>query len=299
MKTLLIVGCGDVARRAIPWLARRFRVVAVVRQADQREALHALGVRVLRADLDAPASLKRLAGLADAVLHLAPPPDHGDRDTRTRHLCAVLGRRTSLAQRLVYISTTGVYGDCGGAWVDECRPVAPRTARAGRRVDAEAQLRGFVRRSGVAVTILRAPGIYAADRLPLARLERGDPVLRDEDDVYTNHIHAEDLARLACLALFRTRGGRVVNACDDGVLKMGAYFDGVADAFGLARPPRVSREEAARQLSPATLSFMSESRRIRNRRLHIELRARLRYPSVADGLAAARSASVPSASGET
>lgn len=299
MKTLLIVGCGDVARRAIPWLARRFRVVAVVRQADQREALRALGVRVLRADLDSPASLKRLAGLADAVLHLAPPPDHGDRDTRTRHLCAALGRRMSLAQGLVYISTTGVYGDCGGAWVDECRPVAPRTARARRRVDAEAQLRGFGRRSGVPVTILRAPGIYAADRLPLARLERGDPVLRDEDDVYTNHIHAEDLARLACLALFRMRGGRVVNACDDSVLKMGAYFDGVADAFGLARPPRVSREEAARQLSPATLSFMSESRRIRNRRLHTELRARLRYPFVADGLAAARSAPVPSASGES
>lgn len=199
-------------------------------------------------------------------------------------LLAALGAGRSLPQGLIYISTTGVYGDCGGALVDETRACRASTARAQRRVDAERRLRDFGRRSGVRVAILRAPGIYAADRLPLDRLQRGDPVLTDDDDVFTNHIHAEDLARLACLALFRAPAGRVYNATDDSDLKMGDYFDAVADAFGLPRPPRLPRGEIAQRLSPLTLSFMSESRRLDNRRLKRELCAGLGYPTIADGL---------------
>jgi len=168
--------------------------------------------------------------------------------------------------------------------VDETRPCRASTVRARRRVDAERQLRAFGRRSGVRVSVLRAPGIYAADRLPLDRLQRGDPVLTAEDDVFTNHIHAEDLARLACLAMFRAPAGRVYNATDDSDLKMGDYFDAVADAFALPRPPRLSRADIAKRLSPLTLSFMSESRRLDNRRLKRELRTGLRYPTIADGL---------------
>jgi len=229
----------------------------------------------------------RLAGLADIVLHFAPPPSQGSEDPRSKRLVAALGAGASLPQGLVYISTTGVYGDCEGAFVDETRPCRASTARARRRVDAERQLRAFGRRSGVRVSVLRAPGIYAADRLPLDRLQRGDPVLTAEDDVFTNHIHAEDLARLACLAMFRAPAGRVYNATDDSDLKMGDYFDAVADAFALPRPPRLSRADIATRLSPLTLSFMSESRRLDNRRLKRELRAGLRYPTIADGLRAA------------
>lgn len=286
MNKILIVGSGDVARRAIPWLARRFRVFALTRSGDDA-GLRSLGAVPIQADLDDRRSLRRLAGIADAVLHFAPPPPQGETDTRTAHLLAALARRRSLPRRLVYISTTGVYGDCAGERVDESRPCAPRTGRARRRVDAERGLRRFGRRTGARVALLRAPGIYAADRLPVARLERGEPVLRAADDVHTNHIHADDLARLACLALFRARPGRAYNAVDDSDMKMGDYFDFAADMLGLPRPPRVARDEIAARLSPVALSFMSESRRLSNDRMRRELRVRLMFPTVREGFAAA------------
>ena len=196
-------------------------------------------------------------------------------------------RGKSLAQRFVYISTSGVYGDCGGNEVDEARRLCPQTARARRRVDAERQLRHFGRRRPARVSILRAPGIYAADRLPVERLQKGLPALRAEEDVFTNHIHADDLARLVIAALRFGRANRCYNASDDSGLKMGEYFDLVADRFGLPHAPRISRREAEAQLSPVQLSFMRESRRLVNRRIKTELRASLRYPSVADGIEAA------------
>jgi nucleoside-diphosphate-sugar epimerase len=182
--------------------------------------------------------------------------------------------------RLVYASTTGVYGDCGGAFIDETQPVRPSSARAKRRVSAERQCRRATARGVLAASIVRIPGIYAADRLPLARIERGMPALVDDDDVYTNHIHADDLAAILLRARARAGTSRVIHASDDTVLKMGAYFDRVADAFGLARVPRITREAAQRELEPLTLSFMSESRRLANRRLKRELRTRLSFPGV-------------------
>lgn len=287
MKQVLIVGSGDVARRIIPWLARRFLVRALVRRPEERDALRALGATPIVADLDRPASLARLAGIADYVLHCAPPPGEGQDDPRTRRLLAALMQRASLPRRLVYISTTGVYGDCAGAWLDETRPLRPASARAVRRVAAENRLRRFGCRSGCRVSVLRAPGIYDADaRLPLARLRKGEPVLAPEDDVFTNHIHADDLARLLALALFRGRPNRVYNASDDSQLRMGEYFDLVADAVGLPRPPRLPRAALSERLSALTLSFMSESRRLDNGRIKRELRARLLFPCVADALTA-------------
>ena len=292
MKRILIVGSGDVARRALPWLLRRFRVFALVRQPEAAVELRALGAVPVVGDLDDRQSLRRLAGIADAVLHFAPPPQTGHGDPRMARLLATLAGRSSLPQGVVYISTTGVYGDCAGGRVDETRPCRAQTARGRRRVDAERRLRAFGRRNQVRVALLRAPGIYAGDRLPLERLRRGDPVLAADEDVHTNHIHAEDLARIACLALFRAGPGRAYNASDDSGLRMGEYFDAVAERFGLARPPRMARAEIVHHLSPLTLSFMSESRRLDNRRLKRELRLRLRYPTVADGL---RAATVPAA----
>ncbi len=287
MKNVLIVGSGDVACRAIPWLAKRFRVYALTRRPEDMAALRAIGAVPLLADLDDRKSLRRVAGIAQTVLHFAPPPASGETDTRTAKLLAALASRQSLPQRLVYISTTGVYGDRGGAWVSETTPCRPGTGRAKRRVDAEARLRAFGRRQACAVSILRAPGIYAADRLPLARLERGDPVLVPEQDVHTNHIHAEDLARMACVALFRARGGRVYNAVDETDLAMGDFFDLAADMFGRPRPERVPRDILASRISAMALSFMSESRRIDGARVRKELRLRLSYPTVREGFAAA------------
>lgn len=283
---LLIVGCGDVGLRVLKLLRGRWRVLALTSTPSRREALRQAGAVPLLGNLDDATTLGRLGGLADAVLHLAPPPSSGEHDTRTRHLLQALARGGRV-RRIVYASTSGVYGDCGGARFDETRAVQPATARARRRVDAEAQLRWMGRRSGVAVSMLRVPGIYAADRdggHPRERLQRGTPVLRAADDVYTNHIHADDLARACVAALYRALPQRVLHVSDDTELHMGEYFDLAADLCSLPRPPRISRAEAATQLSPMQLSFMSESRRLDNRRLKRELRLRLRYPTVAEGL---------------
>jgi nucleoside-diphosphate-sugar epimerase len=284
MRRLLIVGCGDVVRRVLPELVRRWRVYALVREPE--EALRALGVAQIRGDLDRPATLARIAGLAQAVLYSAPPAPDGAGDPRTKRLVAALRRASSVPRSLVYIGTSGVYGDCGGERVDETRRLRPTTARAQRRADAERQLRRFGRASHCRVTLLRAPGIYAADRLPLDRVRRGDPVLQAQEDVFTNHIHAEDLGRACIAALRRGRPNRAYHAADDTTLRMGDWFDRLADAFGLPRPPRVTRAEAQRRLPAVALSFMSESRRLDNTRLKNELKLVLRYPTVAAGMQA-------------
>jgi len=285
VQKILIVGSGDIARRILSRLARRYRVYAVLRDMGQAAAWRALGATPVYADLDDHRSLQRLVGLADYVLHLAPPPGEGPGDPRTRRLLAALGKGKSLPRRLVYVSTTGVYGDCRGAAVDETRRLKPENARAVRRVDAERRLRAWGRQSGVAVSILRAPGIYAADRLPVERLQKGLPALVETDDVFTNHIHADDLAAACVAALRHGQANRTYNAVDDSDLKMADYFDRVADAFALPRPPRLARAEAAERLSPVQLSFMRESRRIGNRRLKNELKLRLAYPTVDVGIA--------------
>jgi nucleoside-diphosphate-sugar epimerase len=286
MIRVLIVGSGDVARRVLPYLAGRCRVFALVRDAAKADWWRAQGARPILADLDRPRSLARLRGIAEWVLHFAPPPETGEHDPRMRKLLAALAGGRSLPRRLVYISTTGVYGDCGGARFDETRRLRPGTARARRRVDAERTLRRWSRNNAVRSSILRVPGIYADDRLPLARLRAGTPVLAPADDVYTSHIHADDLARSAWFALRRGRSNRVYHAVDDSQLKMADYFDCVADAFALPRPPRIRRAEAATAIGPAMLSFMSESRRLDNRRLKRELGVRLAHPQVAESVAA-------------
>jgi len=282
---LLIVGCGDVGMRLIPLLRSRFRVFALTSQSERLSELRSAGVIPILGNLDSPQSLYRLKGLADIVVHLAPPPMQGSLDQRTRNLVAILPRQG----RLVYVSTTGVYGDCKGAFFDETRPVAPVNARAERRVDAERVLRRWARHHEGKLSILRVPGIYAADRLPLERLRQGTPALLDSDDVYTNHIHADDLAQIIALALFRAQPLRVYHTVDDSALKMGDYFDQVATAFKLLLPPRVPRAELSKQVSPMLLSFMSESRRLSNERMKTELGVRLRWPAVSDLLASLQS----------
>jgi len=286
--TLLIAGCGDVGLRVARLLRGRWRVLALTSDPARREPLRAVGAVPLVGDLDDPATLGRLGGLADALLHLAPPPAHGATDPRTANLLRAVARKGRV-RRIVYASTSGVYGDCGGARFDETRAPNPTTDRARRRVDAEQRLRHHGRAFGVCVTLLRIPGIYAADRAgghPRERLARGTPVLVAADDVYTNHIHADDLARACVAALHRGLPQRVVHASDDTELAMGDYFDLAADLCGLPHPPRITREQARRELAAMTLSFMGESRRLDNARLKRELRLSLRYPTVAQGLLA-------------
>ena len=279
MERLLIIGPGDVARRALPELAVRYAATALVRG---RPA--GLGIAAISGDLDRPDSLAPLAGAGEVVLHAVPPGETGIRDERTRNLITALSGAAMLPRRVVYLSTSGVYGDCGGAYVDESRPVAPQSDRARRRVDAESTLFEWGRERGVEIVCLRVPGIYAADRLPLERLRKRTPVLRAEDDGYTNHIHADDLAAICVRALERDAPAGVYNASDDSELKMGDWFDLVSDRHGLPRPPRIARPDAERLIPPPLLSFMRESRRLVNRRLKDALGIALRYPTVFDGV---------------
>jgi nucleoside-diphosphate-sugar epimerase len=283
---LLIIGCGDVGLRVAQTLPKRVRVLALTSSANRTAELRARGITPLRGNLDDRRSLQRLAGLAHHVLHLAPPPSEGWYDPRTLALTRVL-RQGSAPSSLVYGSTSGVYGDCQGAIATETRATNPDTPRARRRIDAESAVRFLGRSAGVRCSILRIPGIYAPDRVggtPRARLEKGTPVLRAEDDVYTNHIHADDLARACIAALWHGQPQRVYNVNDNTTLKMGDYFDLAADLYGLPHPPRIARDAAPSQLPLMLLSFMSESRRLDNTRLTCELGLRLRYPTVAAGL---------------
>ncbi len=280
---VLIVGCGDVGLRAARLLTPHLRVLALTSSPERCSALRQAGIQPLLGNLDDPRTLARLAGLGQRVLHLAPPPGQGRTDPRTARLLAALARR-SRPLSLVYGSTSGVYGDAQGAWVSETRAVAPLTDRGQRRVDAETRVRRWGQRlpGATRCALLRIPGIYALDREggdPRERVRRGSPVLLPEDDVYTNHIHADDLARACVLALWRAKPGRVLHVSDDSTLRMGDHFDQVADHFGLPRPPRISRAQAQLQLSPMQMSFLSESRRLRNGRMKTELGLRLRHPT--------------------
>ena len=270
MKRLLVIGFGDVAHRTAALLPESIEVRAVSRT-------HGM-------DLDRPQTLMPLAGWADSLLYCAPPPNEGPTDTRTASLLAALEAGRILPRRLVYISTSGVYGDCGGAWVDETRPVNPQSPRAVRRADAERRFLAWGELHDSAVIVLRAPGIYAADRLPLERLAQGMPALADKDDVYTNHIHADDLAAIALAALGEDAPPGLYNASDDTQMKLGEWFDLVAARQGFPQPARVSREEAVRSIPAGSLSFMRESRRLVNRKMKDALKVNLSYPTVFEGV---------------
>jgi nucleoside-diphosphate-sugar epimerase len=272
-----MIGCGDIALRTARLLRGRAALSGLTRRREDIPKLRAHGIVPIVADLDDFRTLARIATAPFAVLHFAPPPGEGRDDARTRRLIAALSGAGRIPQRLVYVSTSGVYGDCAGARIGESRPRRAQTARARRRIAAEDRLRVWAAQHGVTLSILRVPGIYAESRLPLERIRHGTPVLKPEDDVYTNHIHADDLARAVVAALFRGRRNRAYNASDDAELKMGAWFDEVADAFRLPRPPRVGWDEAEARIAPMLLSFMNESRRLSNARMKRELRVRLAY----------------------
>lgn len=291
---LLIVGCGDIGLRVAALARGRYRVMALTSSAERVPVLRAAGIVPVLGNLDRHDTLWRLANLAaDRVLMLAPPGDAaGPLDLRSRNLLAVLRRSAILSGagkktlRGVYASTSGVYGDCKGALVAETHRCNPQTERAARRRDAERRWRSAGRERGWRIGLLRIPGIYdARARSPRARLERGLPVLARQDDVVTNHIHADDLARICLLALERATPGRSYNVCDDSALHMGDYFDLAADLYGLTKPPRVARAQAqAAGLSSMMLSFMRESRRLDNTRMKAELGVTLHYPRVEQGL---------------
>ena len=285
MNEQVVVGCGDVGTR----LARQYRdqgevVTGIVRSDAGVARLEKHGIKGLRCELAAD-DLGDL-GLADAlVFHFAPPPGSGVQDPHTRHLVETF-ERYGHPRRVVYISTTGVYGDCAGQWIDETHPVQPVADRSRRRRDAEETLIGWSLTSGRDLVILRVAGIYGPGRLPLERIRAGTPMVRPQQSPYTNRIHVDDLVTACIAAMERAPSGAVYNACDGHPSTMTDYFLEVAAAAGLPSPPLIGLEEAADRLSEGMLSYLSESRRLRNDRLRDELGVVFRYPSLADGLRA-------------
>jgi len=284
---MIIIGCGYVGRAVARYYVERGQsVVGIVRSDDSAAAVEATGGRAVQLDLtrDPLDALARLGLRGERVFHFAPPPGDGDGDPLTARLVEVFDRGGP-PQRLVYIGTTGVYGDCGGAWVNEDWPPRPVASRARRRWDAEQRLRAWSDASGAELVILRVAGIYACDRLPLERIRSGQPVVSADEAPWTNRIHAQDLLAVCIAAMERAPAGGLYNVSDGHPSTMTDYFHRVADAAGLPRPDEIPLAEAPGKVSPGMLSYLAESRRLDNRRMLTELGLTLRYPELAVGLA--------------
>ena len=279
---MLIVGCGDIGRR-IAHIAQRKgeRVSALVRTTRSRTELQKLGIDVSRTDLDSGIEALDVDGVR--VVYLAPPPRTGAEDWRMRHLLQAL---TGSPEVFLYLSTTGVYGDCNGEWVDETRPVAPRADRARRRVDAEQQLSSAATRHGWRYVIMRVAGIYGAQRLPLQRIKERQPVLRVGQAPFTNRIHEDDLAEITLGLLEKGGSGEIYNVTDGHPGTMSDYFSTVARYAGLPQPPEIDMRQAESEMSAGMMSYLRESRRISNRKMVDLLGAQLRYATLEDGLKA-------------
>ncbi|MGD8999858.1 MAG: NAD(P)H-binding protein [Granulosicoccaceae bacterium] len=282
-KPLHIVGCGDIGRRVAARLRAAGQAVSgLVASPVSCAALRAAGIEAVEANLDDPASLPGTALDGVQVFYFAPPPKQGRTDSRMRNWLAALG--ATRPAKIVAISTTGVYGDVGGDWVTEDTPLAPGADRAWRRVDMETAVRQWGRQHDVPVVILRVPGIYSCERLPLERLRKGLPVLTPDEAGYTNRIHADDLAAIAIAAMQRAPADSVYNVSDGQPGTMTDYFNTIADHFGLPRPPQISLAEATTRVSAGMLSYLRESRRISNSKMREELGVTLQYPDLQAGL---------------
>lgn len=281
---LFIAGCGYVGCRLIAGMPAAADISVLSHSPDRTTALTSLGVRVNHGNLDRAQAPKLADCAGRCVYYFVPPPADGSSDPRLSRFLAALPEQTP-PDRIILISATGVYGDCHGDWVDEHRPPAPNSGRGRRRLDAEQTLLSWSAASGVAVAILRVAGIYGPDRLPRTRLEKGLPVLHEQESPWSNRIHIDDLVQ-ACIAAQRSRPGGIYNIADGHPSTMTDYFNQVADHLGLPRPPTLSLEQARQELSAGMLSYLAESRRLDNTRLRRELGVELKYPTLAQGLAA-------------
>ncbi len=290
MTDIFIIGCGYLGTLvAQKWGKDNRSVAALARSVDSAAKLQAQGIETHHGDLDDATSLLELPLANRLLYYFAPPPVSGVLDTRMRHFVTALNTQTA-PRHIIYISTSGVYGDTAGEWVTEESPTRPQAARAKRRLDAETVLRQWCEANGTPLTILRVAGIYGPHKLPLKRLQKRTPVLHEEECGYTNRIHVEDLVTICCAAAEKGEGTSIFNVSDGHPGTMTAYFFAVADSLGLPRPPAVTMAEARQLLTPAMLSYLTESRRLDNSKLLRELGIRLKYPDLEAGLQAVSAA---------
>lgn len=287
MTGVMIVGCGDIGQRIAALFAeRRTPLWGLVQTAASLQHLRALPMEAVQVDLDRSGAITWPTWMAGAILYyLVPPPREGHADPRLQRFLASIPADQK-PRRIVYISTSAVYGHRDGEWVDEETPPAPDSDRGRRRLAAEQALQAWCAAQGVASVILRVPGIYGPGRLPLKRLQSGAPLVDERESSFTNRIHADDLAQACVAAADRAPDDRIYNISDGHPTTMTDYMLQIADLLGLEAPPIISLNEAQAVLSPALLSFLNESKRLDNRRMLKELGIRLRYPTLRQGLPA-------------
>lgn len=284
MPDIFIIGCGDIGVRVARLEQVRGRSVSGLARNDAgAERLRTCGIEPVAGDLDEPSTLTGLPSAGKLLYYCAPPPGGGPWDSRMRNFCAAVDAAQAPI-KVVYLSTSGVYGDCGGAWVTEETPVNAQTSRAKRRLDAETTLQEWGRHLGVPVVILRVTGIYGPGRLPLVRLQQGHPVLVETESPPTNRIHADDLAAVCIAAAEKADDGEIFNVSDGQPGTMTQYFNAAADLLGLPRPPQVTMAEARQVMAPMMLSYLTETRRMDNRKMRERLGVTLRYPELESGL---------------
>ena len=281
---VVIIGCGDIGTQVAQfYLDQGVAVHGLVRSIESVKRLQSLGISTSQADLSA--SFKLDFNVEKSQLYyFAPPPAQGTEDIHTSHLLAAMQSAGQSPSRIVYISTTGVYGDCQGRWISEDEPVKPEADRARRRLDAEIQLSEWTRQSDTEIIILRVAGIYGPGKLPLARLRKGLPVIRESEAPFTNRIHSADLVKMAITAMQRGHNRAIYHACDGHPGTMTDYFKQVARKAGLPPPKEISLAEGEKSLSAGMMSYMRESRRLSNTKTLRELDLKLAYPSLQEGL---------------
>lgn len=286
-KNVIVAGCGDIGRRvAQRWSAQGLETTGIVASNSSKKQLELQGIKVSQLDLDEPGHNLQLPLDAALVYYFVPPPAHGVSDTRVEHFLSVIDQQGTRPARIVAISTTGVYGDCGGEIVTEEKLPHPMVDRARRRYDMECRLKFWCEQHDVALVILRVGGIYGPDRLPLKRIREGIPVLHESLAPKTNRIHEDDLAEICVAAAKVNTKYRVYNVSDGTESNMTEYFFKLADHFKLPRPPAVDWQQAEQSISKGMLSYLKESRRVDNSRMLKELNIKLHYPDLDAGLKA-------------
>lgn len=283
-KHILIIGCGDIGLRVAKiWKNANKSIFAMASSDESIDTFRQQHLFTYQANLDDPHSLKSIPSRQSLLYYFAPPPAKGHIDTRMANFLASM-EKDELPAHLVYISTSGVYGDQKGELINEDTPVNPSVDRAKRRYNAEQQLRTWSKRTSIPITILRVGGIYGPGRLPLQRLKDQIPMLHEDLSPQTNRIHADDLAQVCVAAASQKAEGEIYNVSDGTNSNMTEYFNTIADFCGLERPPLVDWDEAEKTISPGMLSYLKESRKMDNSKMINELDIELIYPSLKEGL---------------
>lgn len=278
-----IIGCGDIGRR-VAKLYQNKTIYGIVSSTQSVDKCELLSIKSERLDLDSDYSLEETKFTESSIYYFTPPQPAGVEDSRLKHFLQSLDNIKTTPKRFVLISTTGVYGDSAGKWIDENTPINPQADRAIRRASAEQILQSWADKNNCETMILRVPGIYAEDRLPLERLKKGLPIVNADEAGFTNRIHADDLANACKAAMECDSHNHIINVTDGNPSTMTDYFNHVADYAKLPRPPQISLQEAEQTLSTGMVSYLKESRRIRNEKMLDVLDIKLEYPNLASSL---------------